>query len=95
MAELFEQHQRIAVMVTPEGTRSLRKQWKTGFYYAALKADVPICLGYLDYANKIAGVGPVIYPSGNLETDMRQIMDFYRPIQGKHPELFSLDERYA
>jgi 1-acyl-sn-glycerol-3-phosphate acyltransferase len=95
MAELFEQHQRIAVMVTPEGTRSLRKQWKTGFYYAALKAGVPICLGYLDYANKLAGVGPAIYPSGDLEADMRQIMDFYRPIQGKHPAQFSLDERYA
>jgi 1-acyl-sn-glycerol-3-phosphate acyltransferase len=95
MAELFARHDRIAVMVTPEGTRSLRTQWRTGFYYAALKAGVPICLGYLDYANRVAGVGLAIYPSSDLEADMRKIMDFYRPIQGKYPQQFSLDERYA
>ncbi|HQU59513.1 MAG: 1-acyl-sn-glycerol-3-phosphate acyltransferase [Phaeodactylibacter sp.] len=95
MAGLFEKHQRIAVMITPEGTRARRTQWKTGFYYAALKAGVPICLGYLDYAKKEAGVGPALYPTGNLEADMRKIMDFYRNIKGKYPELFSLDERFG
>ena len=82
-------------MITPEGTRARRTQWKTGFYYAALKAGVPICLGYLDYAKKEAGVGPALYPTGNLEADMRKIMDFYRNIKGKYPELFSLDERFG
>lgn len=95
MAELFEKHRRIAVMVTPEGTRSRSTRWKTGFYYAALKAGVPICLGYLDYANRAAGVGPALYPTGDVDKDMRQIMDFYRNIKGKHPELFSVDERYG
>ncbi|MCB0568605.1 MAG: 1-acyl-sn-glycerol-3-phosphate acyltransferase [Phaeodactylibacter sp.] len=95
MAGLFEKYQRIAVMVTPEGTRARSTRWKTGFYYAALSAGVPICLGYLDYANKIAGVGPAIYPTGDINADMRKIMDFYRKLKGKRPQLFSLDERYA
>lgn len=95
MAEIFERYERIAVMITPEGTRSPRKKWKTGFYYVALEAGVPICLGYLDYANKVAGVGPVIHPTGDIKTDMHQIMEFYKDIKGKHPELFELDERYA
>ena len=43
--------------VTPEGTRSKREEWKSGFYHIAKKANVLICLGYLDYKNKIAGVG--------------------------------------
>lgn len=94
MTEIFEQRRHIAVLVTPEGTRSRQTQWKTGFYYVALQAGVPICLGYLDYANKIAGVGPVIHPSGDIAADMSQIMDFYRSIQGKHPQQFSTDERY-
>jgi len=94
MAELFDQYDEIAVMITPEGTRSRNPKWKTGFYYVAQKAGVPICLGYLDYKNKIAGVGPPVYPSGNMEADMKKIMDFYRPIQGKWPENFSLDERF-
>lgn len=94
-AELFSQHDRIAVMIAPEGTRSLRTQWKTGFYYIALQAGVPICLGYLDYKNKIAGVGPAIHPSGDIDADLRLMMDFYRNIEGKHPKLFRLDERFT
>jgi 1-acyl-sn-glycerol-3-phosphate acyltransferase len=95
MADLFTTHPRLAVMVTPEGTRSLRTEWKTGFYYVAQNAGVPIALGYLDYAKKHAGVGPIIHPTGDIESDMRKIMDFYRTITPKHREKFSLDERYA
>lgn len=94
MAALFDDYDQIAVMVTPEGTRSLSPKWKTGFYYVAKEAGVPICLGYLDYKNKEAGVGGFVYPSDNMEADMKKIMDFYRPIQGKYPEQFSLDKRF-
>jgi 1-acyl-sn-glycerol-3-phosphate acyltransferase len=92
MADLFSQHDKIAVMVTPEGTRKKVTKWKSGFYYVAEKANVPICLGYLDYKNKIAGVGKVIYPSGNYKEDMRTLMNFYKDIQGRHPDLFAIDE---
>ena len=94
MAALFDEHDQIAVMVTPEGTRSLSPKWKTGFYYVAKEAGVPICLGYLDYKNKEAGVGGFVHPSDNMEADMKRIMDFYRPIEGKYPEQFSLDKRF-
>ncbi len=95
MAELLQGHERIAIMVTPEGTRSLRTKWRTGFYYAALQAQAPICLGYLDYQKKEAGVGGPIFPTGDIDADMKRIMDFYRDIAGKHPRQFALDERYA
>lgn len=95
LAGYFAQYKRIAVLVTPEGTRSPRKQWKTGFYYAALQAGVPICLGYLDYKKKEAGVGLVVYPTGDIAADMKQILDFYRKIPGKFPEKFMVDERYG
>lgn len=95
MAELLQKYQRIAIMVTPEGTRSRRSKWKTGFYYAALQADTPICLGYLDYHKKEAGVGGPIYPSGDIAADMKKIMDFYRNISGRHPRQFTVDERYG
>ena len=49
-------------------------------------ANVPIVLGYLDYEKKHAGVGPVIYPSDDLQGDLDTIMDFYREIKGKHPQ---------
>jgi 1-acyl-sn-glycerol-3-phosphate acyltransferase len=95
MADLFTKHEVLAVMVTPEGTRSLRTEWKTGFYHVAQMANVPIALGYLDYKRKHAGVGPIIHPSGDIDKDMRTMMDFYRNIAPCHPEKFSLDQRYV
>lgn len=86
MAKLFHDRDKLVVMVTPEGTRKFVKRWKTGFYLIAMRANVPIALGYLDYANKIAGIGPVIYPTGNMQEDMYKILGFYQNIKGKHPE---------
>jgi 1-acyl-sn-glycerol-3-phosphate acyltransferase len=76
----------MCVMVTPEGTRKYQPRWRRGFYYVAEGAGVPIVLGYLDYAKKEAGIGPTIYPTGDIEADMEKIMAFYRTKQGKYPE---------
>lgn len=95
MKEIFQKNERIAMVVTPEGTRSFRDKWKTGFYYTALEAKVPITFGYLDYQKKQAGVGGVLYPSGNFEADMRVIMDFYKDIAPKFPKMYSVDLRFA
>ncbi len=93
MANLFKGRDVLHVMVTPEGTRSLRTEWKTGFWYTAKMAGVPILCGYLDYSKKIAGIGKIIYPT-DLESDMREIMQYYKDIKGKFPQKFSLDQRY-
>ena len=95
MINLFDDDKDLVVLVTPEGTRSLRTKWKTGFYHVAVGANVPIGLGYLDYKNKKAGVGKLAYPSGDMHKDMKEIMDFYKNIPAKHPELFSIDTDYA
>ncbi len=85
MIELFERDE-LVVLITPEGTRNYAPRWKTGFYHLAVGAKVPIVLGYLDYKEKHAGIGPVIYPTGNLEEDLETIMAFYRTKTGKYPE---------
>lgn len=95
MIDLFKEHKTLAMMVTPEGSRSLRTEWKTGFYHVAVGAGVPIALGYLDYKRKHAGVGPIIHPSGDMDADLRKIMSFYNDIAPKHPEKFAIDQRYA
>ena len=94
IARLFEQRDKLCLMIAAEGTRSLRTEWKTGFYYIALEAGVPICLGYLDYAKKYAGIPKMIYPSGDIEADMQEIMAFYADKAAKHPKQFKLDQRY-
>jgi 1-acyl-sn-glycerol-3-phosphate acyltransferase len=86
MVRLFDQNDRLVIMVTPEGTRKFVPKWKTGFYFTAMRAGVPIILGYLDYKKKHAGIGPTIYPSGNVQEDMLKILTFYDGITGKYPE---------
>lgn len=94
MVDLFQEHPKLCMLVTPEATRARQENWKTGFYYVAMGAGVPIALAYMDYEKKIAGVGKIIYPSGDFEADMREIMAFYQNIHPKYPECFSIDQRY-
>lgn len=90
-----QQGKDFCVLFTPEATRSKRKKWKTGFYYAALGAKKPIALSYMDYSKKIAGIGKIIHPTGNMEVDIGAIMEFYKTVIPKYPEKFALDERYS
>ncbi|MFZ4462528.1 MAG: 1-acyl-sn-glycerol-3-phosphate acyltransferase [Bacteroidales bacterium] len=90
IASLFGKHEVMNVIITPEGTRKLVKNWKRGFYYIALKAKVPIILGYIDYKTKTTGFGPILYPTGNFEADFEIIENFYRTKTAKFPELFNL-----
>ncbi len=91
MAELFDHHHELRLVITPEGTRSRVEKWKTGFYYVALAAKVPIALGFINYETKSCGVDKIIYPSGDFKADMKQIMDFYKNMKGGNPENFSPD----
>ncbi|AGA79583.1 1-acyl-sn-glycerol-3-phosphate acyltransferase [Echinicola vietnamensis DSM 17526] len=86
MIELIKSSDELVMMVTPEGTRSYAKRWKTGFYHVADGAGVPIVIGFLDYKKKHAGIGPVIYPNGDLEGQMEEIKAFGRNVTGKYPE---------
>ncbi len=78
----------VQLIVPPEGTRSKARYWKTGFYYIAVGAQVPIVLAYLDYERKVGGLGPLFMPSGDIEADMVTIKAFYAPIKGKNPDQF-------
>jgi 1-acyl-sn-glycerol-3-phosphate acyltransferase len=71
------------LIVPPEGTRSNARYWKTGFYYIALGAEVPIVMAYLDFAHKRGGLGPLFYPSGDIDKDMVQIQAFYAQFEGR------------
>ena len=86
MADLYNEYENLCILITPEGTRSYAPEWKKGFYFIALKAEVPIVLGYLDYAKKEAGVGPIVTPTGNYERDLEEIQSFYRKVTPKYPE---------
>lgn len=78
----------LQLIVPPEGTRSKVRYWKTGFYYIAVGAQVPIIMAYMDYEKKRSGLGPVFKPTGNVEADMAAIKAFYAPFKGKNASQF-------
>lgn len=82
----FEQHEDLIIVIAPEGTRSKSPYWKTGFYYIALGAKVPVVMVYLDYPNKTIGFGPSFAPTGDLLADFGQIRSFYADKSGKFPD---------
>ncbi|WP_054697316.1 1-acyl-sn-glycerol-3-phosphate acyltransferase [Syntrophomonas palmitatica] len=89
MACLLTRERDMRIIVCPEGTRKAVTQWKTGFYYAALKAGVPLVLTSLDYRKKIARIGNTFYPTGDYVADMTPVQDFYRDVHPRHPEGFN------
>lgn len=78
----------LQLVVPPEGTRSKERYWKTGFYYIAMGANVPIVMAYMDYHRKLSGLGPVFHPTGDIDADMQVIKAFYAPFKGKHAGQF-------
>lgn len=86
IAAAYENSERFVIVIAPEGTRSRTRYWKTGFYYIALAAKVPIAMAYIDYPNKQLGIGGVLIPSGDIDADMVVIRDFYSDKTGLRPE---------
>jgi 1-acyl-sn-glycerol-3-phosphate acyltransferase len=85
MVAAFRQQADLKIVIAPEGTRGRTESWKSGFYYIALGAGVPIALGFLDYRRKIGGIGSYITPTGDIQADLIPIREFYTGIQGKFP----------
>lgn len=84
--EAFARSQRLILLITPEGTRSRRDHWRSGFYHIAMGAGVPIAMAYLNYPSKTVGFGPTLIPTGDIEADMGIIREFYADKVGKYPE---------
>tara|TARA_R110002072_G_scaffold302668_1_gene487155 strand:+ start:8618 stop:9166 length:549 start_codon:yes stop_codon:yes gene_type:complete len=82
----FEENDDIFMVFTPEGTRSYNPKWKKGFYYIAKKANVPICIGYMDYSKKIGGFHTVYAPTDDVDEDIRVIKNILKDYKGRHPQ---------
>lgn len=89
LIEKFNTTDRLALAITPEGTRSRTSRWHTGFLQIAYQANIPILLGVLDYGNKHISVSDVFFPTGDTEADLAQIKKVYKASQAKYPEKFT------
>jgi len=85
-AAIIGGQEHIYLAIAPEGTRKYSDYWKSGFYYIALKAQVPIICMKLDYGRREVGFGPILYPTGDLDADSKIIFDYYRDVTPKYPK---------
>jgi len=83
---LFNQRSVFRMAIAPEGTRKKVKKLKTGFYYIALKANVPIIPVAFNFGKKEINLGNPLQPSGNIEADMEILLTHFIGVKGKNPD---------
>ncbi len=86
IAKLFPQKEEFRMTLAPEGTRKKVDKWKTGFYYIAKEAKVPIIMFTLDFGKKENRISEPFYPSDDMEADFEFMHNFYKGVVGKKPE---------
>ncbi len=89
--DAFNASDRLVVAIPPEGTRSKVDKWKTGFYYIAVGAKVPIAMGFLDFKHKVGGFKSTFYPTGDVEKDIAEMRKVYAGIAGKYTDQCHVD----
>ena len=73
IVDLFKSGKIKILAIAPEGTRKRVKKWKTGFYYIALKANLPILMVSFDYMRKEVKINNKFYPSGDIDKDFIEL----------------------
>lgn len=94
VADIFEHTDKLVVVITPEGTRKLNKNWKKGFYFISKKASIPIVMGFIDYKRKECGVGKTLSSENDINILFDEIRNFYSDKTACYPEKFSLSPMY-
>jgi 1-acyl-sn-glycerol-3-phosphate acyltransferase len=82
--ELLRQDEHCWIGIAPEGTRKQVVRWRIGFWKIARAADVPIVPVYLHYPDKVIGVMPAFDTTDDMQADIAQLRERYRPWQGKY-----------
>ncbi len=90
MIEEFNNSEHFQLAISPEGTRKKNPNWKSGFYFIAMGANVPISLAHIDYGLKEVGICRNFYPTGNEAADIEEIKQYYKGFKGKNPEQFAI-----
>lgn len=84
IAEVFSKRDVFRLSLAPEGTRSEVKDWKTGYYYIAIAANVPIIPVAFDYKLKKVIIHPPFIPTKDIKADTQFLGSLFTGTHGKH-----------
>lgn len=84
VAALAKKEEHFTLAIAPEGTRKAVTKWKTGFYYIALQANIPLVLASVDYEKRNVKFSEPFYLTGNTTTDALQINNYFENAKGKN-----------
>lgn len=82
----YKTRKKLAIGIAPEGKRAKVSKLKTGFYFIAKEAQIPIILVKFDYDNKQAVFEKPFYPTDDSDKDLAYINSYFQNVLGKIPE---------
>jgi 1-acyl-sn-glycerol-3-phosphate acyltransferase len=85
MVQAMNESDRFQLVITPEGTRGIVREWKLGFYHIAKAAGVPIATGFVDSHTKTTGIGPTFTLTDDMDADIKAIKAFFKDKIGINP----------
>lgn len=86
IAKIFNDKEIFRLAIAPEGTRQKVNEWKTGFYYIAKQANVPIIPIAFDYIKREVRYFEPFFPTENKEADFKFLQNIFKDVKGKYPE---------
>ena len=86
IAKIFEKRDEFRLGISPEGTRKKVSELRSGFYYIALKANVPIIPVAFDFGKKTVNIGKPFYPTSNYNDDLKILLNHFKGVVGKIPK---------
>lgn len=82
IVDIYNHKESFIAVLAPEGTRKDVNELRTGFYYIATKANIPIIMIGFDFINKVIKVSEPFYPSGDFSVDKMIIAEYFSKIPG-------------
>jgi len=87
IVDIFNANAYFVLGMSPEGTRKKVKQWKTGFYYIAKGANIPIVMATLDFKNKQIKISKPYYLTDDMDKDFDHFYSYFENVEGRYPRL--------
>lgn len=86
VVDIFNQHERFYISITPEGTRGKVHRLRSGYYWIAKQANIAIIMVSMDFENKTVTFHDPFFPTDDKDADMEYLESLVTGVKGKVPE---------